>query len=204
MKNNTNQGSGQGSGQGTGQGPGGQPQKKVPLIKRYTFFLVTAALLAVLYLVSPAQGETAALMTGKSLLEMLTIIPPIFLLLGLLDVWVPRELLIRHMGPGSGLRGVMLAILIGSAAAGPLYGAFPVAAVLMKKGASFKNVMIFLGAWSTTKIPMVLFEISSLGRTFALTRLAASLVGIFIITLVVDRVLTAEEKAGIYAKSAEF
>lgn len=208
MKKNTNQGSGQGSGQGTGQGlgqgPGGQPQKKVPLIKRYAFFLVTAALLIVLYLVSPAQGETAALMTGKSLLEMLTIIPPIFLLLGLLDVWVPRELLIRHMGPGSGLRGVLLAILIGSAAAGPLYGAFPVAAVLMKKGASFKNVMIFMGAWSTTKIPMVLFEISSLGRTFALTRLAASLVGIFIITLVVDRMLTAEEKAGIYAKAAEF
>lgn len=204
MKKNANQGPSQGPGQGMGQGPGGQPQKKVPLNKRYAFFLVTAALLIILYLVSPAQGETAALMTGKSLLEMLTIIPPIFLLLGLLDVWVPRELLIRHMGPGSGLRGVLLAILIGSAAAGPLYGAFPVAAVLMKKGAGFKNVMIFMGAWSTTKIPMVLFEISSLGRTFALTRLAASLVGIFIITLVVDRMLTAEEKAGIYAKAAEF
>jgi len=196
MKQNTNQ--------GPGQGPGGQPPQKVPLIKRYAFFLVTAALLIVLYLVSPTQGETAALMTGKSLLEMLTIIPPIFLLLGLLDVWVPRELLIRHMGPGSGLRGVLLAILIGSAAAGPLYGAFPVAAVLMKKGAGFKNVMIFMGAWSTTKIPMVLFEITSLGKTFALTRLIASLAGIFIITLVVDRMLTPEEKAGIYAKAAEF
>lgn len=196
MKQNTNQ--------GPGQGQGGQPPQKVPLIKRYAFFLVTAALLIVLYLVSPTQGETAALMTGKSLLEMLTIIPPIFLLLGLLDVWVPRELLIRHMGPGSGLRGVLLAILIGSAAAGPLYGAFPVAAVLMKKGAGFKNVMIFMGAWSTTKIPMVLFEITSLGKTFALTRLIASLAGIFIITLVVDRMLTPEEKAGIYAKAAEF
>jgi len=194
----------QGPGLGPGSGSGGQPQKPVPLIKRYAFFLVTAALLIVLYAISPAKGETAALMTGKSLLEMLTIIPPIFLLLGLLDVWVPRELLIRYMGPGSGLRGVLLGILIGSAAAGPLYGAFPVAAVLMKKGASFKNVMIFLGAWSTTKIPMVLFEITSLGTTFALTRLAASLVGIFIITAVVDHLLTEEEKAGIYAKAAEF
>ena len=179
------------------------PQKNVPLFKRYAFFLVTAVLLTALYAVRPAEGQAAAVMTGKSLMEMLTIIPPIFLLLGLLDVWVPRELLIRYMGPGSGFRGSTLAILIGSAAAGPLYGAFPVAAVLMKKGASFNNVMIFLGALSSTKIPMVLFEVSSLGTTFALTRLAASLTGIFIITVIVDRSLTAEEKAAIYDKAAE-
>jgi hypothetical protein len=58
---------------------------------------------------------------------------------------------------------VVLAILIGSAAAGPLYGAFPVAAVFMKKGVKFSNILIFIGAWSTTKIPMILFEVSSLG-----------------------------------------
>lgn len=205
MKNKQNQTSGQREAQGMEQkmkqGPGAKNQE--PLFKRYRFFLVTAALLITLNLISPAKGEAAAVITGKSLIEMLTIIPPIFLLLGLLDVWVPREMLIRHIGPGSGIRGVFLGILIGSAAAGPLYGAFPVAAVLMKKGASFKNVMIFLGAWSTTKIPMVLFEVSSLGAKFALTRLIASLVGIFIITAVVDRMLSAEEKFGIYEKAAE-
>ncbi len=183
--------------------PGPGAKKQEPLLKRYRFFLVTAVLLIALNLINPAQGEAAAVITGKSLLEMLTIIPPIFLLLGLLDVWVPREMLIRYMGPGSGIRGVFLGILIGSAAAGPLYGAFPVAAVLMKKGASFKNIMIFLGAWSTTKIPMVLFEVSSLGPKFALTRLIASLAGIFIITAVVDRTLSAQEKLEIYEKAAE-
>lgn len=177
-------------------------QSKGKWLKRYRFFLGSAALLLGLYAVSPDQGSAAAVMTGRSLKEMLTIIPPIFLLLGLLDVWVPRDVLIRYMGPGSGLKGVMLGILIGSAAAGPLYGAFPVAAVLMKKGASFSNIMIFLGAWSTTKIPMVLFEITSLGSSFALTRLVASLAGIFIIAWIVEHSLSEEEKARIYEKSA--
>jgi hypothetical protein len=50
------------------------------------------------------------------------------------------------MGEGSGPKGVALAFLLGSFAAGPLYGAFPFAAVLMKKGASFMNILVI--AWA--------------------------------------------------------
>jgi len=41
----------------------------------------------------------------------------------------------------------------------------------MKKGVKFSNVLIFIGAWSTTKIPLILFEITALGAKFAITRL---------------------------------
>ena len=68
---------------------------------------------------------------------MLLVIPPIFILLGLLDVWVPREKMMRFMGPSSGMKGGVLAFLLGSFAAGPLYGAFPVAAVLDEEGREF-------------------------------------------------------------------
>jgi uncharacterized membrane protein YraQ (UPF0718 family) len=96
---------------------------------------------------------------------------------------------------------MLIAIFIGSAAAGPLYGAFPVALVLMRKGAKFSNVLLFIGAWSTTKIPMLLFEMSALGLTFALTRLAVSLVGIFVIALVVEKLLSKQDVAAIYQKA---
>jgi hypothetical protein len=78
----------------------------------------------------------------------------------------------------------VLAIFIGSAAAGPLYGAFPVAAVFMRKGVSFTNILIFIGAWTTTKIPKFLFEIAALGPKFAWTRLAVDIPGIIIIAWV--------------------
>lgn len=171
------------------------------LFKRYLFFLITLGLTGILILFNREIGLKAVDTTLFSFKEMILIIPPIFILLGLLDVWVPRETMIKYMGEGSGLKGIILAILIGSAAAGPLYGAFPVALVLMKKGAKFTNILLFLGAWSTTKIPMLLFELSALGPKFTLTRLAVSLVGIFVIAYVTNALLKPHERAEIYARA---
>ena len=125
---------------------------------------------------------------------MIMVIPPIFLLLGLFDVWVPREFMIQHMGEKSGIRGPLLAFLWGSAAAGPLYGAFPIAAILYKKGASVFNILIFIGAWSTTKIPMFLFEMNALGYRFAFSRLIVSIVGIILIAIIVNKSIPDKDK----------
>jgi uncharacterized membrane protein YraQ (UPF0718 family) len=131
-------------------------------------------------------------------MDMLSVIPPVFLLLGLLDVWVPREIMLKYMGEDSGLKGIILSVIIGSAAAGPLYGAFPVAAVFMKKGVKFSNILIFIGAWSTTKIPMILFEASSLGMKFALTRLLVDIPGIIIIAIILSKIISKDEIEKLY------
>lgn len=176
---------------------------KKKLLMRYRAAIIAAAGVAVLTAVNAEMGTKALSISGYSLGEMLLVIPPIFILLGLLDVWVPREKMIKYMGEGSGLRGVLLAIAIGSAAAGPLYGAFPVAAVLMRKGAKLSNVLIFIGAWSTTKIPMLLFEMESLGLRFALTRLLVDIPGIILIGFVLSRLISKKEAEAIYQKAEE-
>ena len=102
------------------------------------------------------------------------------------------------MGEGSGLKGIVLAFLIGSAAAGPLYGAFPVAAVFMKKGVKFSNILIFIGAWSTTKIPMLIFEATSLGVPFAITRLLIDIPGIIIIAFILSKLVSKAEVEKLY------
>jgi uncharacterized membrane protein YraQ (UPF0718 family) len=109
--------------------------------------------------------------------------------------------MIKYLGPGSGIRGPVLAFLLGSFAAGPLYGAFPFAAVLMKKGASLMNILIFIGAWSTTKIPMLLFEIAALGPRFALSRLVIDIVGIIIIAFAIKAWLPVKEVERLYAEA---
>lgn len=168
-------------------------------LKRYRLFLITAFVLVILLVADRTTGLEALNVTGYSLREMAGILPPIFILLGLLDVWVPKEVIIRYMGEKSGIVGVTLAFIIGSAAAGPLYAAFPVASVLMKKGVKFSNVMIFIGAWSTTKVPMFLFELSSLGPAFALTRLLVDIPGIILIAHLLSRLISPEEQERIYA-----
>ena len=167
---------------------------------RYKIAAGTAVLLLALYVFDPGLGLKAVSVVGFSLKEMAAIIPPIFVLLGLLDVWVPRETMVRYMGEKSGIPGIALSILIGSAAAGPLYGAFPVAAVFMKKGVKFSNILIFIGAWSTTKIPMLLFEASSLGVPFALTRLLVGIPGIVIIAHILVKITRPEDIREMYAK----
>lgn len=173
------------------------------IIKRYRFFIVTLVILGVLFIVNKQYGLHAIRVTGYSLKEMALIIPPIFILLGLLDVWVPRETMIRFMGDDSGLKGIVLALILGSAAAGPLYGAFPIAAIFMKKGVKFTNVLIFIGAWSTTKIPMFLFELSALGGKFAITRLLVDIPGIIIIAYFLAKIIPNDEIKQIYARAEQ-
>jgi len=169
-------------------------QRLLDLFRRYRLFLLLLALDLLLLVLRPATGAQAFRQTGSNLLGMLSVLPPIFVLLGLLDVWVERETMIRYMGAGSGARGALLAFLMGSAAAGPLYAAFPIAAVLLRKGAKMTNVFIFLGAWSTTKIPLLLFEASSLGLRYTLLRLGGNIVGILAIAHAMDRSLPADEQ----------
>jgi len=72
----------------------------------------------------------------------------------------------------------------------------------MKKGVKFSNILIFIGAWSTTKVPMILFEVASLGTKFAVTRLLIDLPGIIIIAWVLNSIMSKEGIETIY-KNAE-
>jgi uncharacterized membrane protein YraQ (UPF0718 family) len=175
--------------------------RRFGLLRRYLLLALAIGGGLALWLANREAGFRAAADTLSNLKEMLLVLPPIFIILGLLDVWVPRERMIRLMGEGSAWRGILLAFFLGSAAAGPLYAAFPVAQVLLNKGASMRNVLILLGAWSTTKIPMLMFELTSMGARFTLTRLVIDLAGILIIALLLERFMKDTDRDEILAKA---
>ena len=177
--------------------------KIMKLVKRYRIFILLLVINIAALVISPNMGRKAFQLTGSNMLEMLSVLPPIFILLGLLDVWVKRETMIKYMGDSSGMIGVLLAFFLGSAAAGPLYAAFPVAGVLLKKGSKLSNVFIMLGAWSTTKIPLILFEASALGLKFMLVRFMMDLIGIAIISYITEKSLTQKDKDVIYQKAQQ-
>lgn len=170
-------------------------------LKRYRVFLILAALNLIVIIIWPNIGLKSLSFTKENLIDMMSVIPPIFILIGLLDVWVKRETMVRFMGKDSGIIGVLLAFFIGSAAAGPLYGAFPVAEVLLKKGSRLSNVFIMVGAWSTTKIPLLLFEASAMGVEFTMIRFVLDIFGILGIAYFTEKVLTQGEKDEIYDNS---
>lgn len=168
--------------------------KLIGFVKRYKTFLILFAVNLLLLIFAPDLGTKAVSITQNNLWEMLSVIPPIFILLGLLDVWVKKETMVKYMGEGSGLIGILIAFFLGSAAAGPLYAAFPVAGILLKKGSKISNVLIFIGAWSTMKIPLLMFETNALGLDFSMLRLGMNIFGILIISFVIDNLLKEKDR----------
>ena len=71
-------------------------------VKRYRFFLILLVINISLLFISPEIGKKSFSITYDNLLEMLGVIPPIFILLGVLDVWLKKETMIKYMGKGSG------------------------------------------------------------------------------------------------------
>jgi len=136
------------------------------------------------------------LRAGSSLrdffVEMALVLPPMFLLVGLFDVWVPRELVERHAGRRAGAAAIPWMVLLATVQAGPLYGAFPVAISLWRKGCAPRNVFIYLGAFSAMKIPMLTFEVAFLGWSFSLARTLITLPVFIVIGVVMERLLPAK------------
>lgn len=161
-------------------------------IAPYRLFLVVVAATLLTALWKPSVSSHVAVNSGTFLLEILSILPPVMILMGLLDVWVPRKLVEAHLGKDAGLLGAGVAILLGTAAAGPLYAAFPVAVSLQRKGARLANIVIFLGTWASIKIPMLMMESSFISLRFALLRLLFTVPCVILTGYLMERVIPLE------------
>lgn len=144
-------------------------------------------------------GTSALSSAGSQFLSMLLIVPPIFLLIGLLDVWVPRETMMKLMGEKSGLLGILIAFFLGTMSAGPLVAAFPVAQLMLKKGAKYSNVLFFLTIWASAKLPILFYQATTLGLRFTIFSNVTLIVVYLIGTIMLDKLLNKEEKENIYA-----
>lgn len=143
----------------------------------------------VLLMLAPDKALAALSSSGYYLKEMVMILPVIYLLTVAIDVLIPKEWIIKHMGEKSGMVGGFLSLLLGSVSAGPIYAAFPISKMLLKKGASIGNVVIILSAWAVVKVPMLANEAKFLGPSFMAVRWGLTVITIFIMAWAMNRVI---------------
>ena len=172
----------------------------IKILKRYKSFLISLFVLIILSFFSKSIFTETINSAGSSILQMLSVLPPIMIMLGLMDLWIPREQLMKYMGNKSGIIGVLFSMLIGSVAAGPMYAAFPFTAVLIKKGAKFSNIIIFMNSWCLIKISTLLFEFSALGYKFTLVRLLIDIPGVLIMSYLVNLLMSKDSLNELYNK----
>lgn len=146
----------------------------------------------------PQIGKKSLLFTSSNLINFFLTLAPVFICIGLLDVWIDKETMIKIAGENSGVKGILISFLLGVVTAVPLYALLPVAGILLKKNSRISNVLIFICSSASIRIPLLLFEVSALGLKFTMIRFIVNIFAVIIISCLIDKLLSAEDKKIIY------
>ncbi|MGM0444538.1 MAG: permease [Fibrobacterota bacterium] len=108
-------------------------------------------------------------------IDMVKVLPFIFILIGLFDVWIDRETIERHLGTEGGWRSFLWVFLLAMPMGGGLLPALSIGHALYKKGARLPVILTFLGAVAIGRVPMILLESTFLGWRFSFLRISFSI-----------------------------
>ena len=138
--------------------------------------IITAVIALVLLYISYQRGGGQYIqglkIAGDLLIQVLPLLIFAFLIAGLAQVLLPQELISKWIGTESGLRGILVGTLMGSfTPAGP-FVSMPIAAGLLRTGASIGTMVAFITAWSLLALARLPMELGMLGWKFMLIRLA--------------------------------
>lgn len=119
----------------------------------------------------------------------MTILPSLlfgFVMAGMMGVLIPKELIIKWLGTGSGLRGVTVGTILGAVTPGGPFSQFPLVASMWKMGAGPGPLAAYLTSWALLGVNRVIvYEWPFMGATFTTIHLVTCLFAPPIIGLVV-------------------
>jgi len=97
-----------------------------------------------------------------------------FLAAGLASAVLPEEWVKSSFGAQSGLRGILLATAVGVVTPAGPFVSIPIAAVMIRSGASAGPVVAFMASWGLLAVHrFIAWEVPMLGWRFALLRYAS-------------------------------
>jgi uncharacterized membrane protein YraQ (UPF0718 family) len=140
--------------------------------------VVMGILALVLLFIGYHKGQGEHIIGMKSAWNMVVQILPLlvfaFIVAGMVQVLLPRELLARWVGAESGIRGILIGTVAGGLSPGGPYVNLPIAAGLIRSGASVGTMVAFLTGWSLWAVSRMPMEVGILGWKFTAIRLAST------------------------------
>ncbi|MDO9108846.1 MAG: permease [Coriobacteriia bacterium] len=150
-------------------------RSRTDALKPYRLVLAVAALYGVAAINSPERAWGAALVAAKTFASVAPIIIAVFAGLGLVQVFVDKQALARHLGDRAGLPALLIAAAAGTILVGPVFVVFPLLKTMRDHGVSWAIITTALTAWAV-KLPMVPLEVTFLGWRFSIARMALTLI----------------------------
>ena len=109
---------------------------------------------------------------GNLLLQIIPLLIFAFIVAGMIQNLIPKEMISKWVGEESGLRGILIGTVVGGFMPGGPYVSLPIAAGLLRTGASIGTMVAFLTSWSLWAVSRLPMEIGIMGWQFTLIRLA--------------------------------
>lgn len=155
----------------------------------WSTYIVVFGALAVLAGRDRARAAQVMRVAVRSFAGILPSMLAIVGLIGLLVGVVPSQVISHYLGQGAGWLATVTATLIGAVMYIPSLVAFPLAASLLRAGASIATIAAFLTALVMVGTVTLPLEIKHLGRRLAIGRNLLSLLFALVIALVMGVVL---------------
>jgi len=142
--------------------------------------IVMAVLAITLLIIGYFKGGGEHLTGLKAGLNMTWQIIPLlvfaFVVAGMVQVLIPRELLNEWVGAGSGFRGIIIGSIAGGLSPGGPYVSLPIAGGLLQAGASVGTMVAYLTGWSIYAVGRLPMEVGILGWKLTVARLLSTLI----------------------------
>ncbi len=140
--------------------------------------VIMGVLAIILVSVGYYKGGGEHVLGLKSAMNMTIQILPLvilaFIVAGMVQTLVSHEFLSKWIGKGSGIRGILIGTVAGSLTPGGPYVSLPIAAGLLRSGASVGTVVAFLTGWSLWAFGRLPIEVGIMGWKFTLIRMVST------------------------------
>lgn len=112
--------------------------------------------------------------TMNMTVEILPLLVFAFIVAGMVQVLIPKELISKWVGEESGMRGILLGTVAGGLSPGGPFVSLPIAAGLMRSGAGIGTMVAYLTGWSLWAVARMPMEVGILGWKFAFIRVVCT------------------------------
>lgn len=131
---------------------------------------ITVILLIYLLIKDSSLAIAGIKNAGSTLWNNLIILLVGFLLAGLIQVIIPKEMIANWLGNQAGLKAVVIGCVAGGLIPGSPYAAFPIAAGFYNAGAGLGAMVGYITAWSLWSVTRLPVEIAIIDPKLALIR----------------------------------
>lgn len=136
--------------------------------------LIFISFSALIALISFLLDKKKTIMGFKKALKMfINIVIPllnILILVSLLLFVIPPQMIVEYLGAGSGVVGFAIAAVVGSVTLIPAFISYPIAATLLRQGAAYSTVAVFMTTLMMVGIVTLPLEIKYFGKRVAVLR----------------------------------